>query len=68
MTKIVIPNWLKKEEPVSAGFCDLVNFALDGNPTMTLEEFAQLLSETNVKRTIKRMERSEEKQFKESEV
>ena len=68
MTKIVIPNWLKKEEPATAGFCDLVNFALDGNPTMTLEEFAQLLSKTNVERTIKRMERSEEKQFKESEV
>lgn len=65
-TKIVIPNWMKREEPSKADFCDLVNYALEGNPTMTLEEFAQLISQRNVERTIERMERVEEKQFKEN--
>lgn len=63
ITKIVIPNWLRKERPVTAGFCEMINEALASNPRMSLEEFAQAISEANVSDTIKRLEKAEETQF-----
>lgn len=62
-TKIVIPNWLRKESPITAGFCELINSALIDNPKMSLADFAQNLSEVNVENTIERMKKAEEKQF-----
>ena len=67
-TKIVIPGWLRKDSPITAGFCDLINSALMDNPKLSLEEFAQGISQANVEATIERLEKVEEKQFKESAI
>ena len=68
MTKIVIPKWLREENPICAGFCDIVNSALEANPNMSLAEFASELSKVNVEGSMERLERAERKQFSEERV
>jgi hypothetical protein len=63
MSKIAIPRWLKEENPITAGFCELINECLDYNPKMSLADFATLLSETNIERSMQRIQKAEEKQF-----
>lgn len=47
MDKIEVPNWMKKEEPVSAYVCELINAALVFDPKMTLQTFAETLDAAN---------------------
>ena len=61
--KIVIPEWLRREIPPTAGFCELINFALEGNPNMSLAAFAEQLSKSNVEQSFKRIQRAEKRQF-----
>ena len=63
MEKIVIPLWLKRESPITAGFCGLINDALENSPNMSLAQFAEQLSVANVEESIKRIQRAENKQF-----
>lgn len=68
ITKIVIPKWLRTESPICAGFCDLVNAALEEKPNLTLADFAQSLSETNMEMSMERIQKVERKQFGEDRV
>lgn len=63
MKKIVIPKWLREESPVCAGFCEVINAALEENEKMSLLEFAEALSEANKEKSLERLERAERKQF-----
>ena len=63
VTRISVPEWMKQETPVTAQFCELVNFALETNPTMSLAAFAEILHEENVRATVERLEAVEAKQF-----
>jgi hypothetical protein len=45
---VKIPALIKKGAPKMAEFCELVNFSLQGNPNMSLAEFAEQLSRVNV--------------------
>ena len=62
--KIVIPRWFKRECPILAGVCEMINIALADNPQISLAEFAQELSKANVEKSIERMESVEREQFK----
>lgn len=61
--KITIPQWMKDELPINAGFCELVNMALDENPNMTLAEFAKSLDELNKEETLERVINAELEQL-----
>ena len=45
---VKIPALIKRDAPKMAEFCELVNFSLQGNPNMSLAEFAEQLSRVNV--------------------
>ena len=62
-TRIVIPQWLKREQPVCAGFCEMINDTLQNTPDISLAEFAEQLSEANIEESYKRIRAAEEKQF-----
>ena len=62
-TRIVIPQWLKREQPVCAGFCEMINDTLQTNPDISLAEFAEQLSAANIEESYKRIRAAEEKQF-----
>ena len=62
-TRIVVPGWMVEETPLTAEFCELVNFALEGNPDMSLAAFAELLHEENVRASVERLKAIEAKQF-----
>ena len=61
--KIVIPEWLKRESPTTASFCELINVVLENNPNMPLAAFAEQLSESNVEQSFERIQRAEKRQF-----
>ena len=63
VTHISVPQWMKQETPLIAQFCELVNFALESDPTMSLAAFAKILHGENVRATDKRLEAVEERQF-----
>lgn len=65
---IVVPGWMKEETPIVASFCELVNFALEDNPRMTLAEFAEKLNDANMSAALERLEAAEERQFGEVEA
>ena len=60
---IVVPGWMKEETPIVASFCELVNFALEDNPDMTLAEFAEKLNDANMSAALERLEAVEKRQF-----
>ena len=60
---ILVPSWMKEVAPVTAQFCELVNYALEGNPDMSLAAFAKILHEENTKASVERLEAIEAKQF-----
>ena len=62
-TQIVIPQWLKREQPICAGFCEMINETLMDSPDMSLAEFAAQLSATNIEESYKRLQAVEKKQF-----
>ena len=61
--RIVVPGWMKDEAPIVAHFCELVNFALEGNLDVTLVEFADILSDENMRASLERLEAVEKRQF-----
>ena len=61
--QIVIPRWLKEENPMTAGFCELINETLKKCPKMSLEEFAGEISKANVEDSFRRIQRIERAQF-----
>ena len=65
--KIVIPQWLRDESPMCAGFCDVINAALEENPEMSLAEFAANLSQANIEDSLMRLKKAEQKQFANAE-
>lgn len=65
ITQIRVPDWMKREKPSTAEFCELINFALQGNPNMSLAEFAKTLDEENVRATYERIVAAEKAQFEE---
>ena len=64
---IRIHEWIKRERPDMAQICELINFALGGNPSMSLAEFADILDKENVNETYRRLLAAEEKQFSEGD-
>ena len=66
--RIIVPGWMKEETPIVASFCELVNFALEDNPRMTLAEFAEKLNDANISATLERLEAVEERQFEEGKA
>lgn len=60
---IKIPAWIKKDAPMCAGFCELINAALDSNPNMSLAAFAEQLSQANVEKTYERLLKAEKQQI-----
>ena len=62
-TRIVIPQWLKREQPICAGFCEMINETLQDTPNISLAEFAEQLSATNIEESYKRLQAAEKKQF-----
>lgn len=65
--KIVIPYWMRQESPICAGFCDVINEALEENPEMSLAEFAANLSQVNIEGSLERLEKAEKQQFGDAE-
>lgn len=65
---ILVPGWMKEETPIVASFCELVNFALEDNPDMTLAEFAEKLNAANISAALERLEAVEERQFEEGKA
>lgn len=63
--RIEIPNWMKKEAPVSAYVCDLINAALAFKSDMTLAEFAQTLDMANKQWSYERIMEAVKMQFAE---
>ncbi len=63
--KISIPEWLKREKPINAGFCELINETLLNSPNMSLAEFAEQLHKVNVEATYRRIQEAERQQFEE---
>jgi hypothetical protein len=61
--KILIPEWLKKENPICAGFCEMINEALQNRPNMSLAEFAEQLHEENVSESYRRLQAVVNKQL-----
>lgn len=61
--RIVVPEWMREETPLVAQFCELVNYALEGNPDMSLATFAEILHGENVRVSLERLEAIEAKQF-----
>ena len=62
--RIIIPNFLRRETPILAGVCDMINVALEENPNMSLEEFAKELSAVNQEKARERLEKAIERQFR----
>ena len=58
-----IPNWMKKDAPMCAEFCELINAALENNPNMSLAAFAEQLSQANVEKTYERLLKAEKEQL-----
>lgn len=47
---VKIPALIKRDAPKMAEFCELIDFALQGNPNMSLAEFAEQLHRVNVEK------------------
>lgn len=60
---ITIHNWIKRERPIVAEFCELINSALQNKPNMSLAEFAVQLDEANKETTYARLLKAEKEQF-----
>ena len=60
---ISVLQWQKEKTPITAEFCEMINEALNNNPSMTLREFAELLDEENKRASVERLERIEQEQF-----
>lgn len=63
MKKIVIPQWLRDESPICADFCELINYALEEKPNMSLQEFAEDLNNSNLELSYERIQQAEARQF-----
>lgn len=61
--QIVIPAWMKEENPMTAGFCELINETLKNSPNMTLEEFAREIDKANYIEAYNRLVRVEKAQL-----
>lgn len=61
--RILLPSWMKEERPLTAQFCELVNFALESDPDMSLAAFAEQLNEVNMEEARNRLQAIIEKQF-----
>ncbi len=61
--KIMIPDWMRKERPMTASFCDFINLTLKDNPKITLAELAMELDRANKEDTYKRIVEAQRKQF-----
>ena len=63
MKQIKIYEWQRKETPLCAGFCEMVNEALRDNPNMSLAEFAEELDAANKRATFERLIKAERRQL-----
>jgi hypothetical protein len=54
--KILVPEWLKRENPICAGFCEMINEALQNRPYLSLAEFAEQIDMANKESTYKRLQ------------
>lgn len=61
--QILVPDWLRREDPVRATFCDFINADLAGCPQRTLEDLARLLDLNNKKASYIRLRETVRKQF-----
>ena len=61
--QINVPDWMRREEPVKAALCDLINADLAGCPHRTLEEFARLLNSSNIESTYQRIQEAVREQL-----
>ena len=61
--QILVPDWMRREEPIKAAVCDLINADLAGCPKRTLEEFARLLDLNNKQASYIRLREGIRKQF-----
>ena len=61
---IVVYEWMRKETPFAAQFCELVNEALRMNPDMSLAEFASVLDGVNKENALERVRAAEQQQFR----
>ncbi len=68
MGKIMIPQWLREARPMTAGFCDMINEALEKRPNLSLAEFAEQLDAVNKENTLKLIQAAERRQFGGDEV
>lgn len=60
---VKIPTWMKKDAPMCAEFCEIINLALSQNPNMSLAAFAEQLSQANVEKTYERLLKAEKEQL-----
>lgn len=65
--QISVPDWMRREEPLKAAVCDLINADLAGCPQRTLEEFARLLNRQNVASSYERLQEAVRNQITEPE-
>lgn len=61
--KILIPEWLKKEVPVYAEFCAVINEELKGNPNLSLAEFAERINNLTIEIAYNRIKAAVNAQF-----
>lgn len=52
---IIIPKVFKDILPINAEFCEFINDALWYNPNMSLKEFAQLMNDVVMQKSVKLM-------------
>ena len=63
--QITISKWLKEENPVIAGFCQMINDALKDRPNLSLAEFAEQIDKVNKEYDLKRLQAIEKAQLEE---
>lgn len=63
MEKILIFEAQKKRTPTVTAFLELINYALEKRPNMTLAEFAREINEVEKEKALERIQRAEKRQY-----
>ena len=60
---VKIPAWMKRDAPMCAEFCEIINLALESNPNMSLAEFAEQINQANVEKAYEILIKAEAQQI-----
>ena len=63
MNEISVSEEMKVKRPTTAAFCELINYALEKFPDMTLAEFAGVIESVHREERYERLVAAEKRQF-----